>query len=54
MEKTINGVVCKVVAAEWEVYFDMAMTMLEEIMAHNAHRAGSQAGFFFDDVQRVP
>lgn len=36
MEKTINGVVCKVVAAEWEVYFDMAMTMLEEIMAHNA------------------
>ena len=36
MEKTINGVCCKVVATEWEVYFDMAMTMLEEIMAHNA------------------
>jgi len=36
MEKTVNGVRCKVVETEWDVYFDMAMTMLEEIMAHNA------------------
>lgn len=35
MEKTINGVVCKQVADEWSVYFDMAMTMLEEIIANN-------------------
>ena len=36
MEKMINGVTCKVVDGEWEVYFDMAMTMLEEIMKNNA------------------
>ena len=36
MEKTVNGVRCKVVQTEWDVYFDMAMTMLEEIMTHNA------------------
>lgn len=35
MEKIINNVKCKVVAGEWEVYFDMALTMLEEIMYHN-------------------
>ncbi len=32
----INGVQCKVVKGEWDVYFDMAMAMLEEIMSHNA------------------
>ncbi len=32
----INGVECKVVKGEWDVYFDMAMTMLEEILQHNA------------------
>lgn len=31
----INGVTCKVVNEEWDVYFDMAMTMLEEIIEHN-------------------
>ncbi len=36
MEKVINGVTCKVVDNEFEVYFDMAMTMLEEIMKNNA------------------
>lgn len=35
MEKTVNGVSCKVVAGEWDVYFDMALTMLEEIVYHN-------------------
>lgn len=36
MEKTVNGVRCKIVETEWDVYFDMAMTMLEEILLHNA------------------
>jgi len=36
MNKQINGVCCKVVNSEWEVYFDMALTMLGEIVAHNA------------------
>lgn len=36
MEKIINGIRCKVVSTEYDVYFDMALTMLEEIMAHNA------------------
>lgn len=36
MEKIINGMRCKVVGTEHEVYFDMALTMLEEIIAHNA------------------
>ena len=36
MEKVINGVHCKTVATEYDVYFDMALTMLEEIMTHNA------------------
>lgn len=35
MEKLINGVNCKVVGSEWEVYFDMALTMFEEIAKHN-------------------
>lgn len=33
--KEINGIKCKVVANEWDVYFDMALTMLEEIIYHN-------------------
>ena len=33
--KEINGVACKLVETEWDVYFDMALTMLEEILAHN-------------------
>lgn len=35
MEKTVNGVKCKVVDTEWEVYFDMALSMLQEIIYHN-------------------
>jgi glucosamine-6-phosphate deaminase len=35
MVSKINGVNCKVVDTEWDVYFDMAMTMLEEIIYHN-------------------
>jgi glucosamine-6-phosphate deaminase len=31
----LNNVRCKVVEDEWSVYFDMALTMLEEIMANN-------------------
>ena len=34
--QTVNGVQIKVVKEEWDVYFDMAMAMLEEIMRHNA------------------
>lgn len=33
--KKINGVNCKLVADEWSIYFDMALTMLEEIIYHN-------------------
>ena len=36
MEKNINGIVFKTVKKEWDVYFDMALTMLEEIMNNNA------------------
>lgn len=36
MERTVNGVKFKTVASEWDVYFDMAMVMLEEIMKNNA------------------
>ena len=36
MEKTINGVTCKVVNKEWDVYFDMAMEMLSVITDCNA------------------
>ena len=35
MIKTINGVNCKLVDNEYDVYFDMALTMLEEIIYHN-------------------
>ena len=35
MEKIINGVNCRVVDNEFDVYFDMAITMLEEIKYHN-------------------
>ena len=35
MIKNINGVNCKVVDTEFDVYFDMALTMLEEIKYHN-------------------
>ena len=35
MEKIINGIRCKPVADEFTVYFDMALTMLEEIISHN-------------------
>lgn len=35
MEKTVNGVLCKLVDTEWEAYFDMALTMLEEIVKNN-------------------
>ncbi len=31
----VNGVNCKVVENEFDVYFDMALTMLEEIIDHN-------------------
>ena len=32
MEKVINGICCKVVDTEYDVYFDMALSMLEEIV----------------------
>ena len=35
MEQIINGVCCKTVETEYDVYFDMALTMLEEIIFHN-------------------
>ena len=35
MEKKINGILFKTVAKEWDVYFDMALVMLEEIMKNN-------------------
>lgn len=38
MTKEVNGIPCKLVAGEWQVYFDMAMTMLEEILAHKGER----------------
>lgn len=36
MEKEINGVSLKIVNNEYDVYFDMALTMLEEIIYHNS------------------
>ena len=36
MERIVNGIRLKTVSTEHNVYFDMALTMLEEIMAHNA------------------
>ena len=35
MIKEVNGTKCKVVATEYDVYFDMALSMLEEIIYHN-------------------
>ena len=35
MEKTINGIKIKTVAKEWDVYFDIALTMLDEILRNN-------------------
>ena len=35
MEKTINGIRLKCLENEWDVYFDMALTMLDEIMQKN-------------------
>ena len=43
MEKVINGVFCRVVEKEWDVYFDMALTMFEEIVKNN--RAGKPSVF---------
>ncbi len=31
----INGITCRIVNCEYDVYFDMALTMLEEIIEHN-------------------
>ena len=36
MEKQVNGISFKTVGKEWDVYFDMALTMLDEIMKNNA------------------
>lgn len=36
MEKIVNGISCTVVDTEWDVYFDMALTMFREIVRHNA------------------
>ena len=33
--KKINDAYCKTVETEYDVYFDMALTMLEEIISHN-------------------
>ena len=35
MENAINGIKLKTVAKEWDVYFGMALVMLEEIMKNN-------------------
>ena len=35
MESVINGIKLRSVAKEWDVYFDMALAMLEEIMKNN-------------------
>lgn len=35
VSKNINGINCKAVGTEYDVYFDMALSMLEEIIAHN-------------------
>ena len=36
MERKVNGILFKTVAKEWDVYFDMALVMLDEIMNNNA------------------
>ena len=38
MEKKVNGILFKTVAKEWDVYLDMALVMLEEIMKNNAQK----------------
>ena len=35
MKQLAGNIICKKVSAEYDVYFDMALTMLEEIMYHN-------------------
>ena len=35
MNILVNGIPCKVVKSEWDVYFDMALTMFTEIVDHN-------------------
>lgn len=35
VSKNINGITCKAVGSEYDVYFDMALSMLEEIITHN-------------------
>lgn len=36
MEKMINGIKFRTVDGEWDVYYDMALVMLDEIMTNNA------------------
>ena len=36
MEKRVNNISFKTVNTEWDVYFDMALVMLDEIMKNNA------------------
>ena len=36
METKVNNITFKTVASEWDVYFDMALVMLDEIMKNNA------------------
>ena len=36
METKVNGIKFRTVDKEWDVYFDMALTMLGEIMKNNA------------------
>lgn len=36
MQTKVNNIIFKTVATEWDVYFDMALVMLDEIMKNNA------------------
>lgn len=36
MERVVNGMKFKTVQSEWDVYFDMALCMLDEVMKNNA------------------
>jgi glucosamine-6-phosphate deaminase len=38
MEKVVNKILFKTVAKEWDVYFDMALTMLDQIMKNNEQK----------------
>ena len=38
METIVNNIRIKSVPSEWDVYFDMALVMLDEIMKNNAER----------------